>query len=226
MNLIVNPGFETGTLASWQSFNTTINRRFVQTGFFSAQLDGGMTNSYIQQVVPIVSNSSYQFVISLAKSSSLRAPMMSIFLLFLDASKQTVSLGFAMSMRTLNQPDSDTGAWKTIVESTTVAPATAAYALLFIHKVPQQRSSPVLVDDIGLYAYSGGGGGGMDYTEIRNLLTSYLLANTTIVIMTAGLPTGTAGKVSSVGTSIVTFTTNAGSTMTIPLEKITNIETA
>ncbi|GED70137.1 hypothetical protein BRE01_38390 [Brevibacillus reuszeri] len=65
----------------------------------------------------------------------------------------------------------------------------------------------------------------MDYAEIRNLLTSYLVANSTIVIMTAGQPTGTAGTVASVGTSIVTFSTLVGSTMTIPLEKITNIET-
>ncbi|WP_312115414.1 NTTRR-F1 domain [Brevibacillus reuszeri] len=225
MNLIANPGFETGTLAAWQSFNATINCRYVQTGFFSAQLEGGMTNSYIQQIVPVDSNSSYQFVISLAKAGELRAPMMSIFLLFLDAAQNTVSLGFALSMRTLNQPDSNTGAWKTIVESTTVSPVNAAYALLFVHKIPQQRSSPVLIDDIGLYANTGGGGGGMDYTEIRNLLTSYLVANSTIVIMTAGQPMGTAGTVASVGTSIVTFSTLVGSTMTIPLEKITNIET-
>lgn len=226
MNLIGNPGFETGTFASWMTYNVTIDRRYVQTGFFSAELAGGMTNAYIQQVVPIIPNASYQFVISLAKSSSLRAPMMSIFLLFLDASQKTVALGFALSMRTLNQPDSQTGAWKTIVESTTIAPASAAYALVFIHKVPQDQSSPVVVDDIGLYALGGGGNTPVDYTEIRNLLLSYMATKSVIVIMTAGQPTGTAGTVTSVGTNVVTVTTNAGSTMTIPFEKITNIETA
>lgn len=185
MNLIGNPSFETGTFASWIPFNATINRSYVQTGFFSAELAGGMTNSYIQQTVPIVPNTSYQFVISLAKGNSLRAPMMSIFLLFLDVAQKTVSLGFAMSMRTLNQPYSETGAWKTIVEGTTVAPANAVYALVYIHKVPQDRSSSVLVDDIGLYSYGGGGSTPVDYTEIRNLLLSYLVSNTMIVIMTA-----------------------------------------
>lgn len=225
MNLVVNPSFETGTLAFWNSVNATINRQYVQTGFCSAQLAGGMTLSYIQQIVTITPNLPYQFVFSLAKSSSLRAPMMSFFVLFLNGAFETVSLGFANSMRTLNQPDSSTGAWKTIVEGTTVAPANAANALIFIQKVPQQRSSPVVVDDIGLFARGGGGGGGVDYTEIRNLLTAYQLTNTRIVIMTSGQPTGTAGLVAGVGMSVVTFSTLAGSTMTIPLEKITNIET-
>lgn len=225
MNLIVNPSFETGTLASWSYVNAMINRQYVQTGFFSAQLAGGMTISYLQQIVAITPNLPYQFVISLAKSTSLRAPMMSFFLQFLDHSFQTVSLGFANSMRTLNQPESATGAWKTIVEGTTVAPANAANALIFIQKVPQQGSSPVVVDDVGLFALGGGGGGNVDFTEIRNLLTGYQLTQTQIVIMTSGQPTGTAGVVSSVGTGVMTFSTLAGSTMTIPLEKITNIET-
>jgi len=225
MNIIGNPGFETGTFASWAPFNATINRKYVQAGFCSAELAGGMTNAYLRQIVPIVPNTSYQFVISLGKSTELRAPMMSIFLLFLDASVQTVALGFALSMRTLNQPDCRIGAWKTIVEGTTIAPANAAYALVFIHKVPQQQSSPVLVDEVGLYPLGGGGGTPVNFTEIRDLLLAYMAANTVIVMMTAGLPTGTAGNVLSVGTNVVTILTNAGSTMTIPFEQITNIET-
>lgn len=226
MNLIGNPGFETGTFASWTASNATLNQRYVQTGFFSAELAGDMNDSYLKQIASITPNISYQFVVSLAKGSLLRAPMMSIFLLFQDAMQQTLSIGAAISIRTLNQPDSQMGAWKTIVETSTVAPANAVYALVFIHKVPQYRSSSVLVDDVGLYPLGGGGDPPVDFTELRNLLLTYKSSNTTVVIMTAGLPTGTAGNVASIGSNVVTITTNAGSTMTIPFEKITNIETA
>ncbi len=168
-----------------------------------------MANAYIQQVVPIFPNASYQFVISLAKSSSLRAPMMSIFLLFLDASQKTLALGFALSMRTLNQPESQTGAWKTIVESTTIAPASAAYALVFIHKVPQDQSSPVLVDDIGLYSLGGGGNSISPNNQLPfpgsplyQLLTKHIGENITVFTMNGEIT----GELSGVNTGYITVT--------------------
>ncbi|MFS0566840.1 NTTRR-F1 domain [Brevibacillus invocatus] len=225
MNLINNGGFETGSLWPWQGMNASIHSMHLQTGYFCAELAGGMIKASIQQIVPVEPHVSYLFSMSIAKSQISGAPLMSMFLLFLDHFYQTASVGFANSMRIRNQPQSETGAWKTIVESTTESPPNAAYALLCILKAPQQASSAVLVDDIGLYLTGGGGGSGVDYTEIRNLLTSYQASNTTIVIMTSGQQTGAAAKVTSVGATLVTLTTLAGSTMSIPYEHITNIET-
>jgi hypothetical protein len=56
------------------------------------------------------------------------------------------------------------------------------------------------------------------------LLQGYLDTQADIVVMTAGQPRGFAGTVVSLGTALVNFLTNAGTTMTIPYGYIANVE--
>src|SRR4051812_45296070 len=66
-NLIINGGFETGTLVPWTSSNTTVTNLFSHSGTFSARLQGGPITSYIAQFVPVTPGVSYELLISLAK---------------------------------------------------------------------------------------------------------------------------------------------------------------
>ncbi|MFF2093227.1 hypothetical protein [Paenibacillus sp. NPDC058174] len=63
-----------------------------------------------------------------------------------------------------------------------------------------------------------------DFAELIALLNGYLDAETLINVMTPGQPTGMACTVTSVQQTIATFLTSTGTTMTIPLAFITNIE--
>ncbi|WP_328128589.1 NTTRR-F1 domain, partial [Priestia megaterium] len=52
-NLIINGGFETGTLTSWSSANTTVTSQFSHSGSFSARFQSSPFTSYIGQFVPL-----------------------------------------------------------------------------------------------------------------------------------------------------------------------------
>jgi len=77
----------------------------------------------------------------------------------------------------------------------------------------------------GTQGVQGPPGGGADFTELINLLTAYQTANTTVTVMTPGQPTGFAGNVDTLGTTLAHFTTNMGTTMSIPYSFISNVET-
>ena len=69
-----------------------------------------------------------------------------------------------------------------------------------------------------------GTGGDRDYSELIASLTEFVDFGTTVVIMTPGQPTGTAGTIASLGAFQLVFSTLAGTTMTIPYYFITNVE--
>lgn len=66
-NLIINGGFENGTLLPFLTVNASIDGTHSHSGLFSASLFGGIGNAVIVQEVPVSSNQSYELFASLAK---------------------------------------------------------------------------------------------------------------------------------------------------------------
>nr|WP_254241439.1 NTTRR-F1 domain [Bacillus safensis] len=82
-NLIVNGGFEIGTLFPWSGVNTTITSQFSHSGYFTVGFLGGTVTSYIAQFVPAKAGEGSEFLVSLAREGFLPAPSVTIQLLIL-----------------------------------------------------------------------------------------------------------------------------------------------
>ncbi len=70
-----------------------------------------------------------------------------------------------------------------------------------------------------------GPAGEADFTELIELLTLYGEGVTPVVVMTPGNPGGFSGFVNTLGTTLATFSTVAGSIMAVPYAFITNVDT-
>ncbi len=51
-DLIINGGFETGTLIPWDSLGAVVTSQFRHSGTFAAQLAGGAGNAFLVQFLP------------------------------------------------------------------------------------------------------------------------------------------------------------------------------
>lgn len=85
INRIENSGFETGALAPWTSVNGFLTTTFSHTGIYSVQLPA-LTGSTLSQSISINEGESFEVLVSLAKTSVLPSPAVTITVNYYDAS--------------------------------------------------------------------------------------------------------------------------------------------
>ncbi|MUG72736.1 NTTRR-F1 domain [Paenibacillus validus] len=122
-NIIVNGGFETGSLLPWINFNATITTDFSHSGFYAARLLGGDLNSFITQFVPATPGESYEFLVSLAKVGTAPSPPISLTVAFYNDSFTFLGYGLITTIQTDRLPDVNDDTWLEIYQTTSVAPA-------------------------------------------------------------------------------------------------------
>ena len=66
-NLIINGGFETGTLTPFIATNTFIDSLQSHTGYWSARFPGGNSTSSLVQSVPVTPGTKLELLVSLSK---------------------------------------------------------------------------------------------------------------------------------------------------------------
>ena len=79
INLIVNGGFETGTLPPWTGVGASVTSAYSHSGAYSAELSPNSVNAFIAQLVPVVPGQTYDFEASLAKIGPLPSMNLSPF---------------------------------------------------------------------------------------------------------------------------------------------------
>ncbi|WP_176543586.1 NTTRR-F1 domain, partial [Bacillus toyonensis] len=154
-NLIINGGFENGTLLPFLTVNASIDGTHSHTGVFSASLFGGIGNAVIAQEVPVSSNQNYELLASLAKVGAAASPTISITIAYYAGAVIPANfLGYGLSVIIPSDrlPDNSQNTWLTVHQTTSLAPPTATQALVSIFKLGQIGSPNVAVDDIALLA--------------------------------------------------------------------------
>lgn len=149
-DLIMNGGFETGSLSPWLGSGVTLATLPTHTGFYAVQLAGGGTNSYLYQMVPVTPGERYTLFLSLATNVMGTSPPLSVMLLYLDASYAFLGYGLTQYLPAGSLPNGGAGNWKSVYALSSPVPATGAYAILMVNQLPSVSSVPVLVDDVVL----------------------------------------------------------------------------
>ncbi|SNZ13918.1 hypothetical protein SAMN05421503_2163, partial [Terribacillus aidingensis] len=156
-NIIVNGGFESGSLEPWVSSFVFVTQQYTNSGSFAAVLDGGQNVDYLAQYAsPIVPGNSYTLTLYMAKASILPAPPVQIQLLFLTADFQSVGRSTFLIVPTESIPFAELDNWRATTVATDVAPEGAAQIFLLINTLPDPGSTDILVDDVSVTAVGTG----------------------------------------------------------------------
>jgi hypothetical protein len=83
-NLVVNGGFETGSLNPWIALNAAITTISTHSGFYAAVLEGGAVNAVLAQDVPVEAGESYELIVSLAKAGAEPNPLVMVTISYYD----------------------------------------------------------------------------------------------------------------------------------------------
>ncbi|MCM3644915.1 NTTRR-F1 domain, partial [Priestia aryabhattai] len=187
-NLIVNGGFETGTLSSWITTNTTIDSQYSHSGFYSARLQGGATFSYISQFVPVEPGERLEVLASLATIGQAPAIFITIQVFYYDNQSNLLENGLLVTVPGDQIPNVENHTWLENYHTTTAAPPGSTRAFIVINTLPQVETSDVLVDDVAV-----------------------LVVNTNGAIGVTGAtgPTGSTGITGATGTAGITGITGA-----------------
>ncbi|MEB9662956.1 NTTRR-F1 domain, partial [Bacillus cereus] len=148
-NLIMNGGFESGTLAPFITTNVQVVNTNSHSGIYSASLIGGEANAQLIQAIPIPPNESFEFLISLAKIGGAPSPPLSIKLAYYYNSI-FLEQGLIISIPLNHLPNGNQSNWLEIYLITPQSPPLANKAILLIYKEGQAGSSRVLIDDVAL----------------------------------------------------------------------------
>ncbi len=148
--LIVNGGFETGTLEPWTALNTLITDQYSHSGLFAARLVGGASISYLFQFVPVNPGQRFEFRIYLAKIGIAPSPPVSISVGYYNEAKNFLGYGFVTSIQKNLLAGADENDWLEVNKAVDPAPAGSTQALVFVNKLPQSGSADIIVDDISL----------------------------------------------------------------------------
>ena len=149
-NLIINGGFETGTLTPWTSSNTTVTSQFSHSGSFSVRFQSSPFTSYIGQFVPLNSGERMEFLASFAKVGTAPSTPVFIQVTFYDSLSNFLGPGLGITIPIGHIPTVDNDTWLEIYQTTTPAPANTTQAFILIHTLSQARTANVLVDDVAL----------------------------------------------------------------------------
>lgn len=149
-NLIINGGFETGTLSPWAGINATISMQYSHSDFFSARLQGGNTVSYIAQIVSINPGEGFEFLVSLAKVGLAPAAPVIIQVIYLDNLSISTGNGFFTNIPVDRIPTANSDTWLEIYQTTIPAPPNTTQAVIVINTLPQLGTADILVDDVAL----------------------------------------------------------------------------
>jgi len=149
-NLIINGGFETGTLSPWAGINATISMQYSHSGFFSTRLQGGNTVSYIAQIVPINPGEGFEFLVSLAKVGLAPAAPVIIQVIYLDNLSISTGNGFFTNIPVDRIPNANNDTWLEIYQTTIPAPPNTTQAVIVVNTLPQVGTADILVDDVSL----------------------------------------------------------------------------
>ncbi|MFD2628589.1 NTTRR-F1 domain, partial [Oceanobacillus kapialis] len=160
-NLIVNGGFESGTLSEWSSSNSYVTISSPHSGNYAAVLRNGIGAASLSQIVPITSGESYQLLVSLSRYGLLGSPRLIIRVYFLNELNLEVGTGLEVEVTSGSLPNAVNNNWQELYHVTEPAPETASQARVEISKpFGSFFSSAVLVDDVALLDFDGEGGEG------------------------------------------------------------------
>ncbi|WP_052360724.1 NTTRR-F1 domain [Oceanobacillus manasiensis] len=160
-NLILNGGFETGTLSEWSAQNSYVTASSPHSGRYAAVLRSGLSASSLSQLVPIMPGENFQLLISLSRYGVFGSPRLILRVYFLNELNLEVGMGLDVEIARGSLPNALTNNWQEIYYITEEAPETATQARIEISKPAGNLfSSTVMVDDVALLDFETGSGEG------------------------------------------------------------------
>ncbi|MFU1996368.1 NTTRR-F1 domain, partial [Priestia megaterium] len=147
-NLIIDGGFETGTLSSWITANATITSQYSHSGFYSARLQGGATFSYVSQFVSVTAGQRLEVLTSLASLGTDLPISITIQVFYYDTDFNLLGNGLLVTIPGDQIPNIEDHAWLENYQTTTPAPLGSTQAFIVINTLPQVGTADVLVDDV------------------------------------------------------------------------------
>ncbi|MCY8563887.1 NTTRR-F1 domain, partial [Bacillus sonorensis] len=154
-NVVINGGFETGTLPPWVGQNAFVTTQFSHSGFWSATLLGGNVVSFIAQFAPVNAGEGLEFLVSLAKSGFLPSPQVQIQVSYFDSSFNFLGQGLFVNIPFNRLPVVENNTWLEVYQTTDPAPAGSTMAFILINTLPQAGTANVVVDDVALLEAAG-----------------------------------------------------------------------
>ena len=210
-NLIINSGFETGTLAPFTGTNVLIKSNCCHTGQFSALLPGGQRESRLMQSVLINPGSQFQFKVSLAKAEQKPAPPITLAIAYQSSTYVFFDYGIKIELRYNQLPYPLEENWLDITEILTSPPPNAVYAQVLITKSPAAGTADVLIDDIELIEMDNRYGLQISKTTEQQVSMMQLMGLELLVphIIGATGATGVTGPMGATGPTGITGPTGA-----------------
>lgn len=158
-NLIINSGFETGTLEGWTARNVSVTTVSPHTGRYSAFFPSGSTNSFLEQTVSIEPGQNFQLLVSLSKSGALPNPELNLSVTFLNEANTEVGFGLSTEVTSGTLPSVLLNDWHEVYQVTGTAPVNATQARIQITQMNNRwYYSGILVDDVHLLSFGDGTG--------------------------------------------------------------------
>ncbi|MED3977174.1 NTTRR-F1 domain [Priestia megaterium] len=189
-NLIINGGFERGTLTSWSSANTTVTSQFSHFGSFSARFQSSPFTSYMGQFVPLNPGESMEVLASFAKVGTAPSTPVFIQVTFYDSLSNLLGPGLGTTIPGGQIPTVNNDTWLKIDQTTTPAPPNTTQAFILIYTVPQAGTANVLVDDVALLVAPATGNTGptganpptLAFTEAPGSISIFPPLNTEVIV--------------------------------------------
>jgi hypothetical protein len=149
-NVLINGGFETGSIVPWNASNTVITSQFSHTGAYSARLQGGAVTSYISQYFLAAPGNGIEFLASFAKVGANPSIPIVVQIYFLSSSYVVLSLGLNFNVPTNRIPNINDATWLEVYQTSLLPPPGTTYGFLVISNLPQAGTADVLVDDVSI----------------------------------------------------------------------------
>src|SRR5699024_1499873 len=116
-NLIVNGGFETGTLDGWSAVNANVSGLKSHAGRVSAVVMG-RSQASLSQTVAISGDQSLELLVSLSKYSLATTPTISIQVAYLNTDNAEVGSGMDVEIPYNSLPNAFFGSWREMYQVT------------------------------------------------------------------------------------------------------------
>ncbi|MFP7494644.1 NTTRR-F1 domain, partial [Terribacillus saccharophilus] len=158
-NIVVNGGFEAGSLEPWVSSFATVTRQISYSGNFAAVLDGTQETAYIAQyVTPVIAGYNYDLSVYLARGSELPAPAAQVQIYFLTNDYQLNGRGLLLDIPAESIPVASQEGWANVTGVSVTAPEGTAQIFLLINTLPNPATGNILVDNVSVTIFGSGTG--------------------------------------------------------------------